>query len=97
MAKDPEYTEDVKDVVAVEAGILSTKGLRGLVLVNSGFLVALAFWVGVYVTRINSLEAAATKVPSIEVMAMKIDTLTQEVTRLQEQINRLFEKGERAR
>ena len=94
MAPDkPDSEEDLsQDINAmieegVQGGILKHSGT--LVIVNTGLLVLLAVWVGIYIQRISDLTARVEHMQSVEVLATRIETLTQEVNRLRDELDRM--------
>lgn len=87
---EPEVSQDdIDSMIDDQAEGKFAKHAAVLVYINSGFLLFLAFYVGMYVQKIGDLTAQVGRMQSVEVMAQRIDYLAQEVSRLRDEVDRL--------
>jgi len=89
MAEVPPTPDDVEAMISDEVGTRVRKNSNVFIAINTGGLLILAVWVGIYVQQIADLRAKVANLDTVAVLSTKIDVLTGEVNRLRDDFDRL--------
>ena len=81
--------DDVEAMIAEETGARVRKNSNVFIAINTGGLILVAVWVGIFIQQMSEVRAKIASLESVAVLSNKIDYLTAEVNRLRDELDRL--------